>query len=139
MEGLPTAGLPTLMRNWSEYTWLINHLIETGFINTIREIWWDVRPHHNFGTVEVRICDMPGSLPDVMALTALIQCLVTALSDEIDQGTYQHNLHPMLARQNKWHACRYGLSANLVDGHTYGVRPVRELAENLVRWLEPTA
>ena len=62
MEGLPTAGLPTLMRNWSEYVWLVNHMIDTGFINTIREIWWDVRPHHNFGTVEVRVCDMPGNL-----------------------------------------------------------------------------
>ena len=45
MEGLPTAGLPTLMRNWSEYVWLVHHMEETGFINTIREIWWDVRPH----------------------------------------------------------------------------------------------
>ena len=63
MERLPTAGLPPLMRNWSEYTWLLNHMVETGFIKTIREIWWDVRPHHNFGTVEVRICDMPPDLP----------------------------------------------------------------------------
>ena len=77
MEGLPTAGLPTLMRNWSEYVWLVNHMVETGFINTIREIWWDVRPHHNFGTVEVRVCDMPGNLDQVCGLTALIQCLVT--------------------------------------------------------------
>jgi glutamate---cysteine ligase / carboxylate-amine ligase len=76
MEGLPTAGLPTFMRNWSEYVWLVNHMIETGFINTIREIWWDVRPHHNFGTVEIRVCDMPGNLDDVLAIAALIQCLV---------------------------------------------------------------
>ena len=52
MQDLPTAGLPHQMRNWSEYVWLVNHLIDTGFINTIREIWWDIRPHHNFGTVE---------------------------------------------------------------------------------------
>ena len=71
MEGLPTAGLPTLMRNWSEYVWLVNHMIDTGFINTIREIWWDVRPHHNFGTVEVRVCDMPGNLTDTLAIAAL--------------------------------------------------------------------
>ncbi len=67
MEGLPTAGLPTLMRNWSEYVWLVNHMVETGFINTIREIWWDVRPHHNFGTVEVRVCDMPANLTTLAA------------------------------------------------------------------------
>lgn len=57
MEGLPTAGLPTLMRNWSEYVWLVNHMVDTGFINTVREIWWDIRPHHRFGTVDVRVCD----------------------------------------------------------------------------------
>ncbi|MDG2380922.1 MAG: YbdK family carboxylate-amine ligase [Pirellulaceae bacterium] len=127
MEGLPTAGLPTLMRNWSEYVWLVNHLIDTGFINTIREIWWDVRPHHNFGTVEVRVCDMPGSLEDVLALTAFIQSLVQALSDEIDRGTYQHDCHPMMVRQNKWRACRFGNQAELVNSYTYEVQNVRDL------------
>ena len=72
MEGLPTAGLPHRMRNWSEYVWLINHLVSTGFINSIREIWWDIRPHHNFGTVEVRICDMPASLDHVLSITCLL-------------------------------------------------------------------
>ena len=114
MDGLPTAGLPPLMRNWSEYVWLINHLIETGYIESIREIWWDVRPHHNFGTVEVRICDTPGTLDDTLALVALVQCLVKALSDEIDHGAYQHDCHPMMVRQNKWRAARYGLDAQLV-------------------------
>ncbi|MCA9265434.1 MAG: YbdK family carboxylate-amine ligase [Planctomycetales bacterium] len=139
MEGLPTAGLPTLMRNWSEYVWLVNHMVDTGFINTIREIWWDVRPHHNFGTVEVRVCDMPGNLHDVMALTALIQCLVKALSDEIDRGTYQHDCHPMMVRQNKWRACRYGNQAELVNSYTYAVQPVSVIAETLVRRLRPQA
>jgi len=132
MEGLPTAGLPTLMRNWSEYVWLVNHMEETGFINTIREIWWDVRPHHNFGTVEVRVCDMPGNLDHVCALTALVQCLVKSLSDEIDEGTYQFDCHPMMVRQNKWRAARYGNAANLVDTGSYRVRQVAELANDLV-------
>lgn len=139
MEGLPTAGLPPLMRNWSEYVWLINHLIETGFINSIRDIWWDVRPHHNFGTVEVRVCDMPGQLDDVLAIASLVQCLVHALSEEIDQGTYQHDSHPMLVRQNKWRASRYGLEGRLVDSYTFQARSAREAATDLVRRLEPTA
>jgi len=139
MEGLPTAGLPPLMRNWSEYVWLINHLIETGFINSIRDIWWDVRPHHNFGTVEVRVCDMPGQLDDVLAIASLVQCLVYALSEEIDQGTYQHDSHPMLVRQNKWRASRYGLEGRLVDSYTFQARSAREAATDLVRRLEPTA
>jgi glutamate---cysteine ligase / carboxylate-amine ligase len=139
MEGLPTAGLPTLMRNWSEYVWLVNHMIDTGFINTIREIWWDVRPHHNFGTVEVRVCDMPGNLGDTLALAALIQCLVKALSNEIDQGTYQHDSHPMMVQQNKWRAARFGNQARLVDTNTYRVATVPITVQHLVDLLQPTA
>ncbi len=132
MEGLPTAGLPTLMRNWSEYVWLVNHMVETGFINTIREIWWDVRPHYDFGTVEVRVCDMPGNLADSMAVAALIQCLVKALSNEIDHGAYQHDCHPMMVRQNKWRAARFGTHAELVDAFTHQVQPVSLVVEKLV-------
>ncbi len=139
MEGLPTAGLPTLMRNWSEYVWLVNHMVETGFINTIREIWWDVRPHHNFGTVEVRVCDMPGNIDHVCALTALIQCLVKNLSDEIDEGTYQFDCHPMMVRQNKWRAARFGISTSLVQAQDYGVRTVQQIAADLVGRLQDVA
>jgi carboxylate-amine ligase len=139
MEGLPTAGLPTLMRNWSEYVWLVNHMIETGFINTVREIWWDVRPHHNFGTVEVRVCDMPGNLQDTLALSALVQCLVKALSDEIDNGTYQHDSHPMMVQQNKWRAARFGNHAKLVDTDTYRSASVRDTVDRLLELLRRTA
>jgi carboxylate-amine ligase len=139
MEGLPTAGLPTQMRNWSEYVWLVNHMIDTGFINTIREIWWDVRPHHNFGTVEVRVCDMPGNLQDTLGLAALIQCLVKALSDEIDNGTYQSESHPMMVQQNKWRAARFGNQAKLVDTTTYESAPVDATVERLVKRLQSTA
>jgi carboxylate-amine ligase len=136
MADLPTAGLPPLMRNWSEYVWLLRHMLNTNFITTIREVWWDVRPHHNFGTVEVRICDMPPDLPTVLALTALTQCLVHALSQEIDRGTYQYDTHPMMVRLNKWRACRHGLSADLVDPQTMESTParhvVRKLASNLM-------
>ena len=136
METLPTAGLPPLMRNWSEYVWLLNLLVETGFIKTIRELWWDVRPHHNFGTVEVRICDMPPSLEHVLGITALIQCLVHDLSEEIDRGTYQFDCHPFLIRQNKWRACRYGMDARLVDAATHRAVPARDVVHALVERLE---
>lgn len=136
MADLPSAGLPPLMRNWSEYLWLLRHMVNTGFVQTIREVWWDVRPHHNFGTIEVRICDMPCDLKTVLAMTALIQCLVHALSEEIDRGTYQHDSHPMMVRLNKWRACRYGLSTDLVDPYTEESTParhvVRKLASNLM-------
>ncbi len=139
LEGLPTAGLPPLMRNWSEYVWLVRHMIDTGFINTIREIWWDVRPHNNFGTVEVRVCDMPGNLEDVLAIAALIQCLVKGLSDLIDNGAYQHDCHPILVQQNKWRAARYGNAATLVDTYEYTGRSTTTAVEKLIDRLAPTA
>ena len=139
MQALPTAGLPGRMRNYSEYVWLVNHLVSTGFINTIREIWWDIRPHHNFGTVEVRVCDVPANLDQVLSLTALVQCLVVALSREIDEGTYLHEYHPMMVQQNKWRAMRYGAAARLVDSPTMKPRGVQETVEELVQLLSPLA
>ncbi|MEQ8835738.1 MAG: YbdK family carboxylate-amine ligase, partial [Lacipirellulaceae bacterium] len=139
MEGLPTAGLPTLMRNWSEYVWLVRHMEETGFINTIREIWWDVRPHHNFGTVEVRVCDMPGNLEDTLNIAALVQCLVKALSNEIDEGAYQHDCHPMMVAQNKWRAARFGREAQLVDSYSFEVNSVATVTQRLCAQLDPIA
>lgn len=139
MGGLPTAGLPPLMRNWSEYVWLVRHMEQTKFINTIREIWWDVRPHHSFGTVEVRVCDMPGNLDDCLALGGLIQCLVKALSDIIDEGAYQHDCHPMLVQQNKWRACRYGTKAKLVNVKTFETQSVHSIVNSLIDYLQPVA
>ena len=106
-------------------------MVADGFIQTIRELWWDVRPHHSFGTVEVRICDLSPDLASVLGLTALIQCLVQSLSEDIDRGTYQFDSHPMLVRQNKWRACRYGLEARLVDPYTQALRPARAVAASL--------
>ncbi len=139
MEGLPTAGLPSQMRNYSEYVWLVRHLEETGFINSVREIWWDVRPHNNFGTVEIRMCDMPARLDQVLALTALTQCLVVALSREIDNGTYQSEYHPMMVEQNKWRATRFGSDARLVNSDDYKTYSVQETTDNLVDLLLPIA
>jgi carboxylate-amine ligase len=112
---------------------------ETGFINTIREIWWDVRPHHSFGTVEVRVCDMPGHLDDVLSLTALVQCLVKTLSDQIEEGTYQHDCHPVMVSQNKWRACRFGNQARLVNSYTYDVQTVSQVVESLIEKLRPVS
>jgi glutamate---cysteine ligase / carboxylate-amine ligase len=139
MEMLPTAGLPLQMRNWSEYTWLVNHLVDTGFIHTIREIWWDIRPHHNFGTVEIRVCDLPPNLDHVLAITALVQSLVVAISREIDEGTYQSEYHPMMVAQNKWRATRFGADARLVNTDDYKPYSVQELLDRLVTLLSPVA
>lgn len=139
MEMLPTAGLPSAMRNWSEYTWIVNHLIDTGFIHSIRELWWDIRPHHNFGTVEIRMCDMPRNLDHALALAALIQTLVVRISQQIDEGTWRSESHPMMVAQNKWRAARYGGKALLVDAERLQPRPVQEIVDRMVDQLLPTA
>ncbi len=139
MEALPTAGLPQPMRNWSEFCWLIEHLCDTGFINSIREIWWDMRPHHEFGTVEIRIMDMPINMNHALGLVALTQSLVAAVSKEIDRGAYQYDCHPMIAKQNKWHAARYGLDARFVDPEHLKAVSAREAVTRLVDAVGPTA
>lgn len=139
MEQLPAAGTPPFLRNYSEYCWVVNQSIQSGFINSIQEIWWDVRPHPRFGTVEVRIFDIPGNLEDALALTALTQCLVAALSDQIDEGVYQHDIHPIVVRQNKWKAVRYGMRADLIDPVTHKTIPVREMVFFLYEKLKPYA
>jgi carboxylate-amine ligase len=139
MEGLPTAGLPYQMRNWSEYVWLVKHLMSTGFINSVREIWWDIRPHHHFGTVEVRVCDLPPSLDHVLALTSLVQCLVHTISNDIDEGTFLPEYHPMMVEQNKWRATRYGADASLVTIREFQQRTVPQLVDSLIQKLTPTA
>ena len=137
MEMLPTAGLPHQMRNWSEYVWVVNHLIGTGFINTVREIWWDIRPHHSFGTVEVRVCDVPPSLDHVLGIAALVQCLVHAISQDVDEGTYQLDYHPMMVQQNKWRASRFGADARLVNSEDYSQCSVETMVAQLVERLLP--
>lgn len=139
MEQLPAAGTPPILRNYSEYCWVVNQSIQSGFINSIQEIWWDVRPHPRFGTVEVRIFDIPQNLEDVLALTAMTQCLVAALSDQIDDGVYQHDIHPIVVRQNKWKAARYGMRAELIDPVTHKTIPVREMVFFLYEKLKPYA
>lgn len=139
MEMLPTAGLPHQMRNWSEYVWVVNHLIDTGFINSIREIWWDIRPHNNFGTVEVRVCDMPPNLDQVLGITALVQCLVHAISQDVEEGTYQRDYHPMMVQQNKWRAARFGAEASLVSSADYEQQSVVDTVDRLVKRLGPIA
>jgi carboxylate-amine ligase len=82
---------------------------------------------------------MPGNLDDVLGIAALTQCLIKALGDEIDRGAYQHDCHPMMVRQNKWRACRYGREASLVNTYTFEVQTVSEAVEELLGRLRPTA
>ena len=98
-ETLPIAGLPFYFTGWDDYTTLVEDFIATGTIESIRELWWDVRPHPDFGTVEVRICDNPSSLKEVAAITALIQALVKRFSDDFDAGLKYKRPHSWVIRE----------------------------------------
>jgi glutamate---cysteine ligase / carboxylate-amine ligase len=135
LEGFPTGGLMPALGSWAEYLELVDRMKAAGFIDSHRELWWDVRPNAANGTIEVRICDMPADLPDLLGLTAMIQCLVRHLSDEIDRGTAAPEPHPLMIRQNRWRACRFGLGAELVDPNTMEALPARKAAEVLIRRL----
>lgn len=139
MEGLPTAGLLCRMHNWSEYVSLINHVVSMRFINSIREISWDIRPHHNFGIRETRVCDMPPGTDQVMGSTALVSCSVRTISDEIDDGISQSDDHPMMDQQNEWRATRYGADAQLASRTDFHQKSVLEYTNNPADRLFPLA
>lgn len=136
---LPTGGLPPRIHSWYEYLELVDRLRAGGFIETPKELWWEVRPNAAFGTVEVRICDMPPDLPSVLALTALIQCLVHRASRDCEPDSAEHEIEALFVQQNRWRACRYGLGAQFVEPMTLDVIPARKAIEKLIGLLRADA
>jgi glutamate---cysteine ligase / carboxylate-amine ligase len=111
----PRSGLPDTFQSWSEYERYVQTLISTGCIDNGKKIWWDIRPHPFFGTVEFRIFDMPSTLNDVIGIAALCQSLVAKLSWLHKQGKEVPIVPRNLLEENKWRAMRYGLDAEVVD------------------------
>jgi carboxylate-amine ligase len=127
------------MDSWEDYLTIVRQLQAAGFIDSPRELWWDVRPSADNGTIEVRICDMPRDLPDLLGLTALIQALVFDLSRQIKQGLEPSRYPPLMVRQNRWRACRFGLDATLVDPLTLEHQFARAEANHLAWRLRGTS
>jgi carboxylate-amine ligase len=88
--------------------------ISTGTIETIREIWWDVRPHPDFGTIEIRVCDVPCSIKHLMSIVTLIQALVARLGRAYDEGAQLDLPASFILKENKWRAARYGLDGSFI-------------------------
>jgi len=138
-ESLPTAGLPPPLRDWHDFEQLMKTLINADAITSIREVWWDVRPHPDFGTVELRMCDAMPTLTEVAALAALAQCLVADLDERLDRGERLPGAREWVVRQNKWVASRFGIDADLIIDDSGDRRPTRHLVDELVERLMPTA
>jgi len=137
-EAMPTAGLPSHFRDWGAFETFIDTMLATNSIGSIREIWWDIRPHVVYGTLEFRMSDGMATLREVASLAALAQCLVEYLDQAIEAGRKPPEPVGWVVRENKWRAARFGLDAVLVseDGAT---RPLRADIERLIEELRPIA
>lgn len=139
METLPTTGLPFKLHSYEEYVDLVGVLRKAGTIKSIREIWWDVRPHPDFGTIEVRVCDAMPLLEDVMSVTAFIQSLIAHFAKMYRRRDEIGHLPSFLIRENKWRAARYGIDAVLITDSMGKTITFKEALERLLNELELTA
>lgn len=138
-EAMPTTGLPPHLHDWAEFNVFLDTLIEAGAVETVREVWWDIRPHPGYGTVELRMCDSMPTLWEIAALAALAQCLVTQFDRMIDGGETPPVPREWVRRENKWRAARWGVDAMLVIDESGHTRALRELVDALVEELLPLA
>ncbi len=138
-ESLPTAGLPYRLLNWAEFQRLMITLVNADAIESVREIWWDIRPHPDFGTVEVRICDGLSTLDEIVGMTALIQALIVWLGEQYDEGMYLPLQRYWIVRENKWRAARWALDAKVIVDEEGRLEPLDESIDQLIETLEPVS
>jgi len=135
----PRCGVPDVYDGWAGYEQYVRFLYETGSIDEHTQIWWSVRPHLAYPTVEIRICDADPDLAGAQALAALIYTLTARLARANDEGEPVEQLPHRLIEENMWRAIRYGLSGELIDLTTGDVRPARAHLERLIEWVLPVA
>jgi carboxylate-amine ligase len=112
MDALTRAGIPYTFKNWDNYNKLVTDLHNAGLITDVRDIWWDVRPHPDLGTVEVRICDLPVTFTEILAVAAFIQALVKTLAESPEVEAFPRL---EIIANNKWQAARHGLRGKFID------------------------
>ena len=135
----PRCGVPDSYDGWDGFERYVRFLYETGSIDEHTQLWWSVRPHLAYPTVEVRICDAQPDLAESQALAALIYSLTARLARAHDEGEPVELLPHRLIEENFWRAIRHGLSGDLIDLTTGDVRPAREHLERLIEWVLPVA
>ena len=136
-ERFPRTGIPDVFANWADYETFVNLLVKTGCIDNGKKIWWDIRPHPNFATLEVRVCDIPMRLDETMAIAALIQATVAMLY-ELHASNKSYRIYGRaLIMENKFRASRYGLDGKLIDFGKEEEVPVRDLMEEYLHLIDP--
>jgi carboxylate-amine ligase len=136
---LPTAGPPHLLADWAEFEDYMDTLLRAGTIRSIKEVWWDIRPHPDFGTVEIRMFDGIPTLREVGMAAALCQSLVELFDHQLDRGYTLPSPAAWVVRDNKWRATRYGLDAIVITDDQGTTAPLRDELYELVHELEPIA
>jgi len=111
----PRSGIPEPYTTWSDYETYVQSLVQAGIIDNGKKIWWDIRPHPFFNTIEFRIFDMPATIEDTLALAALCQALVAKLTWLHKRGLGMHIQPRFYVEENKWQAMRYGLDGEIID------------------------
>jgi carboxylate-amine ligase len=136
-RNFPRCGIPDSFGGWRPYRQYIEFLLRTSSIVEFTQVWWSVRPHFEFGTVEVRICDAQSTTAESEALAALIVACVAQAARDLDEGVPFADPPPRLIEENMWRAIRYGLDGKMVDLERAEEYPAAEIVERLAVWTEP--
>jgi carboxylate-amine ligase len=136
-RSFPRCGIPDAFGGWQAYREYIELLVRTRSIVEFTQVWWSVRPHFRFGTVEIRICDAQSTATESEALAALLVACVAQAARDIDEGAPFVDPPPRLVEENMWRAIRFGLDGQLIDFERVAEYPAREAIARLSQWTAP--
>jgi carboxylate-amine ligase len=131
-DKFPRTNIPDVYSSWSEFENYVDLLIRTKCIDNAKKIWWDIRPHPHFPTLEFRICDMPMRLDETIAIAALCQAVIAKLYKLHEQNLSFRHYSRSLIMENKWRAARWGLEGKLIDFGKQQEVPVRQLIGEII-------
>jgi glutamate---cysteine ligase / carboxylate-amine ligase len=135
-DKFPRTNLPDYFPSWGEYENYVKLLVKTNSIDNAKKIWWDIRPHPFFDTLEFRVCDLPMRVDETIALAALIQATVAKLYKLYSQNQGFRLYRRSLLMENKWRAARYGINGKLIDFGKSMEVPERELIEEYLEFVD---
>jgi glutamate---cysteine ligase / carboxylate-amine ligase len=136
-KSFPRCGIPDAFGSWEAYAEYVDFLVRTGSIVEQTQIWWSIRPHHSFGTVELRICDAQTGAADSTALVELMAACIAQAALDHDDGVPFDDPPNRLVEENFWRAIRYGLDGKLIDLDRVEEYPAAALPDRLLAWTAP--
>jgi carboxylate-amine ligase len=136
-RNFPRCGVPDAFGGWGAYRAYIEFLMRTNSIVEFTQVWWSIRPHFSFGTVEVRICDVQATAQESDALAALMVACVAQAARDIDESVPFADPPPRLVEENMWRAIRFGMDGRLIDLERAEEFSARDAIERLATWTAP--